>query len=317
MPNSSTDHHCGICNIFCLQYKGVSIMMPGVMLKIISLLILLATAAMAGDYLPLSTTFKGQAKYRALVRKAITGKWHKLPMNQRMVKVARELEGIPYKSYTLEIHDHVESPSVNFNGLDCWTFFETCLAFSRMLNTPKTTYTPQDLLRQIEWTRYRHGRCHGNYLDRIHYLAEWYVDNKNRGTIHDLTRRFPSVKMDNKCQEMTVLWKSYRYLRNNPDLRHGMARHEARLTRMPVYMVPKHKVSRIEKKLQDGDIIGIASRHDGGYCSHVGIIVKDAQGRSRFMHASSTHKKVLIDSTISGYLNKYRKHAGILIARPR
>ncbi|MFK7909692.1 MAG: N-acetylmuramoyl-L-alanine amidase-like domain-containing protein, partial [Akkermansiaceae bacterium] len=244
------------------------------------------------------------------MRKAIVEKWHKLPMSTRLVKVGKELEGIPYKSYTLEIDNRVESPSVNFNGLDCWTFFETCLAFSRMLNTPKARYTAKDLLRQIEWTRYRHGRCNGHYLDRIHYLAEWYVDNHKRNNIYDLTRKFPSVRMHNKCQEMTILWKSYRYLKHNPDLRTGMAQHEARLTRMPVYMVPKHKVRGIENSLKNGDIIGIASHHDGGYCSHVGIIIKDSKGRSRFMHASSTHKKVIIDSTISGYLNQYKKHAG-------
>ena len=268
-------------------------------------------------YLPLSTTFKGQAKFQSIARKAVQENWGQLPMSQRMVRIARELEGIPYKSYTLEIHNHVESPSVNFYGMDCWTFFETCLCFSRMLDTPKASYQPEDLLRQIEWTRYRNGRCQGNYLDRIHYLAEWYVDNKKRGNIVDLTRSFPNTRMSNKCQEMTILWKSYRYLKHNPDLRIQMAQQETRLTRMPVYMVPKHKVAGIERRLQDGDIIGIASAHDGGYCSHVGIIIKDSQGRSRFMHASSTHKKIIVDSTISGYLSQHKKHAGILVARPK
>ena len=271
----------------------------------------------AAGQLPLSTTFKGQAKFQNIARKAVQQQWGRLPMGQRMIMVAKELEGLPYKSYTLEIDNHVESPSVNFQGLDCWTFFETCLCFSRMLDTPKASYQPEDLLRQIEWTRYRHGKCHGNYLDRIHYLAEWYVDNKKRGNIKDLTRSFPNTRMYNRCQEMSILWKSYRYLKHNPGLRPQMAKQESRLSRMPVYMVPKHKVAGIERKLQNGDIIGIASAHDGGYCSHVGIIIKDSQGRSRFMHASSTHKKVIVDSTISGYLNKYRKHAGILVARPR
>lgn len=278
---------------------------------------LLPLTAIAGQYLPLSTTFKGQAKFHQVARKAVQGQWGRLPMGARMVKIAKELEGLPYKSYTLEIDNRTESPSVNFTGMDCWTFFETCLAFSRMLETPKASYSPHDLLRQIEWTRYRGGRCHGNYLDRIHYLAEWYTDNKKRGNIYDLTRRFPTQRMPNKCQEMTILWKSYRYLKHNPELRRGMAAHEARLTRMPVYMVPKHKVAGIERQLQNGDIIGIASKHDGGYCSHVGIIIKDANGRSRFMHASTTHKKIVIDSTISGYLYKFKKHAGILVARPK
>jgi len=49
----------------------------------------------------------------------------------------------------------------------------------------------------------------------------------------------------------------------------------------------------------------------------VGIIIKDEKGRARFMHASTTYKKVVIDSTISEYLYKFKKHAGILVARPR
>jgi cell wall-associated NlpC family hydrolase len=96
-----------------------------------------------------------------------------------------------------------------------------------------------------------------------------------------------------------------------------MAKQEARLNRLPVYMIPKNKVADIENKLQNGDIIGIARTKDGSYCSHVGIVIKDSKGNSRFMHASSTHKKVLIDSTISGYLYQYKKHAGILVARPK
>lgn len=284
---------------------------------ILSLFILFPLSLKAGEQLPLSTTFKGQAKFHSLAKKAVKEQWGRIPMGERMVKVARELEGLPYKSYTLEIDNHIESPSVNFEGMDCWTFFETCLGFCRMLETPKNVYQPSDLLRQIEWTRYRGGRCNGNYLDRIHYLAEWYVDNHKRNNIYNITRKFPSVRMHNKCQEMTVLWKSYRYLKHNPSLRRGMAAHEARLTRMPVYMVPKHMVRGIESRLQNGDIIGIASAHDGSYCSHVGIIIKDAQGRSRFMHASTTYKKIVIDSTISGYLNQFKKHAGILVARPR
>lgn len=233
-----------------------------------------------------------------------------------MVKIAMELEGTPYTSYTLEIDNHIESPSVNFEGLDCWTFFEICLGISRMLDSPKDSYQARDLLDQIEWTRYRNGKCHGNYLDRIHYLAEWYIDNDKRGNIKDLTRSFPNTRMHNRCQEMSILWKSYRYLKHNPDLRKQMTQQEAELTKMPVYMVPKDKVAAIEDHLKDGDIIGIASAHDGGYCSHVGIIVKDKRGRSRLMHASSTHKKVVIDDTISNYLYQYKKHAGILIARP-
>ena len=284
--------------------------------RVLLLVTLLAGPAFAAQPLPLQTTFKGTSRFQAIVAKAQQENWRALPIGDRMVKVALELNGMPYKSYTLEIHDRIESPSANFLGQDCWTFFEICLGTARMLEKRKAAYTPGDLLDEIEWTRYRDGKCRGNYLDRIHYLAEWYIDNHRRGNIIDLTRKFPTQRMRPQCGEMTRLWKHYRYLKNNPDLRTGMAKHEARLNATAVYMVPKARVAAIEPQLRNGDIIGIARHDHGSYCSHVGIIVVDGAGRRRFMHASTTTKKVTIDQTISSYLHRYRKHAGILIGRP-
>ena len=271
----------------------------------------------AKEMLPQSITFKGQKKFQEITQKAIAENWRALAMGDRMVQIALELEGTPYKAYTLEIHDKVESPSVNFLGLDCWTFFETVMGISKMLETPQKSYSPSDLLRQIEHTRYRGGVCKGNSLDRIHYLAEWYTDNSKRKNISDITRKFPTVTMQNQCDEMSKLWQHYRYLKHNPELRALMAKSEREMTAVKVKMVPKSKVADIEKHLRNGDIIGIARHGNGSYCSHVGIIVKDAHGKARFMHASTTYKKVIVDSSISEYLNKFKKHAGILIARPR
>src|SRR5581483_4879731 len=71
--------------------------------------------------LPFDTVFKGRKKFDALVAQA--DKWKGLPIGQRVAEVGRALAGTPYKSYTLEIDDHIEAPSVNLMGLDCWTFF--------------------------------------------------------------------------------------------------------------------------------------------------------------------------------------------------
>lgn len=286
-------------------------------LLIATLALLPLFSLQAKEFLPQKITFIGSKKFDAITQKAVRENWRKLPIGDRMAKVALELNGIPYKAYTLEIHDHIESPSVNFAGLDCWTFFETTMGIARMLETPQNSYSKSDLLRQIEHTRYRGGTCNGNYLDRIHYLAEWYKDNNKRKTIDDITRKFPTVTMPNQCNEMSKLWKHYRYLKHNPELRPLMAEQERRMTAMTVKMVPKSKVAGIEKHLRNGDIIGIARNGDGSYCSHVGIIIKDEKGRARFMHASTTYQKVVVDDTISNYLNKFDKHAGILIARPR
>ena len=272
------------------------------------------------DDLPLSTRFKGQDSFHAIVKKAKAENWAALPIGERMVNFGRELRGRPYISFSLEIDDHIEAPSANLDGLDCWTFFEISLGLSRMIGHEKSSYKPQDLLDQIEFTRYRAGACSGNYLERIHYLAEWFFENEARGVANDITRDLGLAQRisGRKVQEMTILAKHYRYLRENPELVPKMAVLQDQIERLPVYYIPKGKVSQIESKLQNGDILGIATRHDGGFCSHVGFAVRTNDGVLRIMHASSQkdYKRVVIDDSISEYLNKFDSHLGVIVARP-
>src|SRR5258708_2131921 len=119
--------------------------------------------------------------------------------------------------------------------------------------------------------------------------------------------------------QMTKAWKSYRYMRKNPDLRSGIAKMEARVASEPLYYIPKSQVSGIESRLQSGDIIGICS-HDGGLIgtSHVGLAYRGSDGVLHFMHASAPHNygKVVVDQRLSDYLYHFRTDAGILVARP-
>jgi len=280
----------------------------------------LALPASAGEFLPRSATFIGEKKFRSIAAAAPERSWSTLAMGDRVIVAASMMLGTPYASFTLEIDDHVESPSVNFNGLDCWTFFEAALGLARMTRTRKPRYEPEDLLREIEWTRYRGGKCNGNYLDRIHYLEEWFRDNHARKNVRDITRSLaPVVPLnDRRIDEMTVLWQSYRYLKNNPGLRAGMAKIEAGLQQHPFHYIPKSAVAAIEPKLQNGDIIGIVTHKPHVYCSHVGLAIRTEDGGMHFMHASasSTKRRVVIDKTVSGYLADFKSHAGIIVARP-
>ncbi|MEZ5302198.1 MAG: DUF1460 domain-containing protein [Verrucomicrobiales bacterium] len=275
--------------------------------------------APASQQLPKSLTFKGESKFKAVAAKAVREGWGKLPIGERITKIAYELRGTPYKGYTLEIHDRVESPSCNFDGLDCWTFFESALGIARMIGRPQRSYSPDDLLREIEFTRYRGGACSGDYLDRIHYLAEWFFENEARGVADNLTRSLGGAERirGRKIQEMTVLWKSYRYLKKNPSLLPGMKKQEQRVAALPVYYIPKSKASSAARKLQSGDVIGIVTRHDGGFCSHVGLAVRTGDGVLRLMHASTNYKRVVVDKSLAGYLNEFSSHAGFIAARPQ
>lgn len=279
------------------------------------------SAVAAGRTLPLHTRFQGVDKFQTIVRKAQHENWAKLPIGERMAKFAKELHGLPYTSFTLEIDDHIEAPSANFEGLDCWTFFETCLGLSRMIAEPKPSYTPEDLLAQIQFTRYRAGVCTGNYLERIHYLAEWFFDNDARGVAENITTTLGPTRRitDRKCQEMTILWKSYRYLRENPELRTPMAKLESQVSRLPVTYLPEANIEAAEAKLKNGDIVGIVTKHQGGFCSHVGIVYTTNDGVKRLMHASSQkqYRRVVIDKSVSGYIKEFSGHIGVIVARPQ
>jgi hypothetical protein len=268
--------------------------------------------------LPLSTTFKGVAKFNRLVTEAQEGNWRALPIGERTATVGMALLGTPYVNYTLEIDDHIEAPSVNLNGVDCWTFYEISLAFARMIKEKPVGATPQDLLRYIELERYRGGHCTGSYLSRMHFLEEVFADNTRRGLSTNPTRAIGGVPIHRNITEMTSAWRSYRYLVNNRNLLPGMAAIQQRVSNLPVYYIPKSKVAAAEKYLRNGDIVAIASADRSGYTSHVGMVVKKSDGM-HFMHATSNRShghRVILDDRISQYVKRSSDHIGIIVYRP-
>ena len=289
--------------------------------KILVPLFLLCSVAFASESrLPFGTVFKGQDQFNRLVAKAKAGNWKALPIGERTAAVGQALVGTRYKHFTLEIDNRIESPSVNFQGMDCWTFYEIALSFARMLNEPESNWTPERLLRYIELDRYRGGQCTGEYLSRLHYLEDWLYDNDRRGLVEDLTRDLGGRSVPHSAREMSVGWRHYRYLAANRSLLGPLARMEANVSSRPLYEIPKSQVAKIEPKLRSGDIIGVISRERNGLHStaHVGLALRTSDGVLHFMHASSpsNYGRVVVDSELSKYLYRYRSDSGILVARP-
>ena len=270
--------------------------------------------------LPLSTVFRGQDQFNRLVAKAKSENWAALPIGERTAAVGQALVGTRYKHFTLEIDNRIESPSVNFQGMDCWTFFEIALSFARMLNEPESNWTPERLLHYIEIDRYRSGECTGEYLSRLHYLEDWLYDNDRRGLVEDLTRSLGGRSVPHSAREMSVGWRHYRYLAANRSLLGPLARMEANVSSRPLYEIPRNRVAGIESKLRSGDVIGIISRDRNGLYStaHVGLALRTNDGVLHFMHASSPGNsgRVIVDAQPSKYLYRYRSDSGILVARP-
>ena len=266
--------------------------------------------------LPESVVFVGQGKYQALINRGLAENWRSLPIGERTAKVGLALRGTPYKNYTLELDDRIETPCVNMAGMDCWTIFEIALGAARALKISENP-TPADMLRMIELDRYRSGRCNGIFTSRLHYLEQWLQDNQSRGLVKDVTPSLPGAKkLYRDMKEMSASWKSSKQLRANPSLVPEIARIEAQLSKRGIWFVPNSAIADAEKYLRDGDIISIVTTWPRGYTSHVGLAYRDENGVLRFLHASRNERAVVIDSRLSTYVKRYSTNAGIMVARP-
>ncbi|MFM2170129.1 MAG: hypothetical protein RI957_358 [Verrucomicrobiota bacterium] len=270
--------------------------------------------------LPMKTVFRGEEKFREIVKKAESENWRARPIGERTSLAARSLLGIPYVNYTLEVHDRVENPVVNLEAMDCWTFYENALGLARMLTYKRGPYSPLDLIHMVEIERYRNGQCDGSYLSRMHHLEEVFHDNQTRGLAENLSPRLPGAeRMQRQIREMTEQWESYRYLKHNPSLLTPMAQIEKKVSALTVFHVPKAKVFGVERYLAEGDICAITTHSPHQYTSHVGLIMRH-RGRAHFAHATSSRDKgrrTIFDKPISEYLGENSSHAGIVVCRPK
>src|SRR5579883_824333 len=132
--------------------------------------------------------FQGQDIFTRIVDRAAAENWKSLPIGELIGKIAMELRGTPYVGFTLELSRNTEYCIVNLKGLDCVTFFEDSLCMARMLKKGKSK--PRDLLKEVEFTRYRGGKK-GDFTTRLHYTTDWFVDNEQKGVIKILAPELP------------------------------------------------------------------------------------------------------------------------------
>src|SRR4051812_43849754 len=160
--------------------------------------------------------FKGTEIFDRILKKSLAEKWETLPIGQTMGHVAKELEGTPYVGFTLELSKNAEVCSVNLTGLDCVTFFEDTLDFSRMLK--KGGRTPEEMLKEVAFTRYRGGVV-GDFTTRLHYTTDWYVDNEKKKVIRILAPELPgNAPFTQKVGIMSQKPANYRQLAAHPEL---------------------------------------------------------------------------------------------------
>jgi len=234
-------------------------------------------------------------------------------INEVITAIGKSFLGLNYEAFTLEKGEK-ETLVVHLTGLDCTTFLENCVVFSRCIKNGKTSFA--DYTKELEFVRYRNGKL-GKYPSRLHYFSDWIFDNTKKKIVEDVTKSLGGEPIQFKVGYMTKHPESYRQLKENKIFITVVAKQEKAINARTYFYIPKDKVDAVESKIHNGDLIAITTNLEGLDIGHVGIAIKMDDGRIHFMHAPLVGSKVQISELpLGGYLAKIKKHTGIIVLRP-
>lgn len=248
--------------------------------------------------------------FNRIIEKANKDNWKIKPIGELIIEIAKEFIDTPYVANTLE--GEIEICRINFQGLDCVTFFENSLCIARIIKKGFSTF--DKLIEEVTFTRYRDGIIN-DYTSRLHYTSEWILDNVKKGVVDDITKKLGGKNIRFNLSFMSENPHFYKSLKDNPHFISIIKKIEQEIKKFEFYYIPTSNVIQIEKKLLNGDIIAIVTGKKGLDYSHIGLAYKE-QNKAHLLHASSKFGRVLIDTQISDYLKNTKNSIGISVLRP-
>lgn len=217
----------------------------------------------------------------------------------------------PYVAHTLETTGE-EQLVCKFDGLDCTTLVENVLALAQ---TYKAGGNYDHFKQELTHLRYRNGAIEG-YPSRLHYFVDWMYENEKRGIFKDISQELGGVAMTKKIDFMTAHPNLYPSAKNE-EAWNQLRSWEDSINSRNYYYIPVADIKAIETKLNDGDVIGIASNINGLDCNHMGIINKIGP-QAYLLHASSVNKEVELSAVpLHRYVAQSKKNIGIFVVRPQ
>ena len=250
-----------------------------------------------------------KSKFELAVEKNLS----KLPINEVIIAIAKSFMGTDYAPNTLEKSDE-ENLVIHLTGLDCYTFLESSLVLARCIKDGKTSF--QDYENELTKIRYRNGKI-DEYPSRLHYFSDWLYDMNKRGIGKDITKEIGGVPYKKKIDFMSTHVNSYRQLKDNPKFVDEIAAIEKQISSRKNYYVPQEKIESVEKKIENGDIIGITTNVDGLDIAHTGIAIRMDDGRIHLLHAPNVGYKVQItEKPLADYIKGIKKQTGIMVLQP-
>ncbi len=206
------------------------------------------------------------------------------PIGQRMKAISARLLGYPYIANPL-IGSATE-PEVfvaRMDGFDCVTFMETVLALA-------SASSIEEFLKHLREIRYEGGEV--EWRKRLHYTTEWAKYNIRAGRLANLVRGAEAVT---RIKRLDFL----------PD-------YPARVVKFRYF--PKRKLSKISRRLKDGDLIFFVSTRKGLDTFHTGLIFRDGE-RLLLRHAARSRGQV-VEQELAEFV-KANRMSGFIVARPR
>jgi len=234
------------------------------------------------------------------------------PISDILVSIGKSFIGTDYKAYTLETEGG-EKLIANLTELDCTTFLENVLALSCLIKKDSATF--ENYLKELTFIRYRSGIIN-TYTSRLHYFSDWIFDNVKKNVIKDVTKTLGGVGVNFHLNFMSDHPSLYKHLKENSEFIPVIRKQEESINTRTYFYIPKDRVNSIEDKFKEGDLIAFTTSIKGLDISHVGIAVKQKNGRMYLLHAPQPDTKVQITKNpLSDYILNLNKDTGIIVLR--
>ena len=234
-----------------------------------------------------------------------------LSTGELVYRIGTDFMGTPYVSNTLD-KTKEENLVINLRELDCTTFAENCITIARTIKSGEATF--DRFIKELETLRYRNGKLSG-YTSRLHYIAEWMIDNEAKGIVKDVTGPVGGEPYKVNLNFMSTHPDSYPQLLGQPKLVEEINQIEIRVSAKPFFYIPKEKIASCEKQILDGDIVAFVTKIPGMDVSHVGILFKK-EGRVFLLHAPLSGGKVITTKVpLTEYLKDSKSTTGIFVIR--
>jgi len=234
------------------------------------------------------------------------------PIGDIIVEIGKSFIGTDYEAFAIE-KDGEEQLVINLTGLDCTTFLENALVFSRLIKNGKTTF--EDYQSELTYIRYRNGIIN-RYPSRLHYFSDWIYDNVEKEIVEDITKEIGGEPINFNLNFMSTHPQFYKQLKEKPDFIPVIEKQEKEIACRSYYYIPKENVLSVEDKILNGDLIAFTTSKEGLDIGHVGIAVKMEDGSIHLLHAPVPGSKVQIsENHLSGYINKLKNDTGIIVLR--